>query len=168
MRPRSCISPYDPHGSTEIVILQQESAAFFGRCPKTGPFLGVRRNTPGESGCIGGLQARVLVPAPPNALPIATLPPGCPIRPSTPPPSPPSGREARGADRVRLSRAWSALCGLLPQRPSARIAEYHFPSSTLLYWKARRRAGAHALCWKVWESADWLAPRNPALQVGAY
>ena len=51
----------------------------------------VRRNTSGASGCIGRLQARELVPAPPeleleleDALPIAKFHRDCPMRPSQP------------------------------------------------------------------------------------
>ena len=85
----------------------------------------VRRYTSGASGCIGGLQAREWVPAPPGILPIATLPRDCPTRPSPPSPSSSSEREARVADRAGAPNAWSALYGLLPQRSSTRIAEYH-------------------------------------------
>ena len=42
-----------------------------------GPWCGlsrpeIRRITPGASGCVEGLQARVLVPAPPGALPLVS------------------------------------------------------------------------------------------------
>ena len=58
-------------------------------------------------------------------LPISTLPRDCPMKPPPPSPSSPSGRVARGADRVRVPSVWSGLYGLLSQRPLARIAEYH-------------------------------------------
>ena len=76
----------------------------------------VRRSTPGASGCIEGLQARAPVPAPPGVLSIATLP--RPLRPSPPSPPAPFGGKARVADCDRAPSAWSALCGLLPQRRS--------------------------------------------------
>ena len=76
---------------------------------------GVRGNTSGASGCIGGLQARALVSVPPDALPIATLHCDCPMRPLQSPSSS-SAREARVADLVRAPSAWSALYGPLPKR----------------------------------------------------
>ena len=101
-------------------------------CPPRGGLSGpeVRRRTSSASGCIGGLQAQARVPAPPDALPIATMARDCPMRPPPPPSTSPSGREARVADRARAPRARYA------QRFSVRSTDFH-PTASPGPYKSR-------------------------------
>ena len=57
--------------SRNIGLLDAPGGVVNYLCGLSGPE--VRRDTSGTSGCIEGPQARVRVPAPPDALPIATL-----------------------------------------------------------------------------------------------
>ena len=114
----SCCASPNAIPVLSLASLSALSTSEVPHCSSLGGLSGpeVRRSTSGASGCIEGLQARALAPAPPDALSIATLPRDCPMRPSPPSPSSPSGGGARVADRDCDHSAWSALCGLLPQR----------------------------------------------------